>query len=526
MQRNKYKVIDLSCLLKATKDIAKERDFHSISEIIFDFIENLIPFNMAVIYSINSKEKELEVISCRGSDINKLKKRLPFKIGEGAVGWVARENKALLINDVLSQEEIHVRQFYDEDPIIRSFLAVPLVVGNKLVGIISISCSQPYQYEDNDVEMITVIASQGAALLELNNKIKEANKFSNYILENINSGVMVIDSDYKIIVFNRAAEKISGYSCEEIIGKSILEIPLKEDKSDWYIAESLDKGEEFIEKPGYIIRKDGKYVNIRLSTSIIRSKDNSVNGCICIFRDTTEIERLQQQIMRADKLAAIGRLTAGITHEIRNPLLPIRTASELLLKKIQKENYSEEIVKLIKIINDESERLNRFLDEFVGLNKEHMDYNEKTSLKEVIEDILILLKHPLKKNKIQVNQAYKCDNIYLPFSKDKLKQILLNVFFNSIDAINASNKELREISIKVLRKNNKALIRISDTGCGIKQKEINNIFDPFYTTKENGTGLGLSIIHNIINSVGGRIIVESELGKGTKLTIIVPVIED
>lgn len=524
MVPTKPHIIELNFLSKTINDISKAKDFQSISEIIFDFIQELIHFNMAVIYRLNQKQGELEIVSCRGSDTKKMKKRVPFKIGEGAVGWVAKEKKALLLNDALDAEGVKVRQFFDEDPIIRSFLAVPLIVGDNLIGILSVSSSQPNQYRETHVEIITIIASQVAALMELNNEINETKRFSNHILENINSGVIVIDNNYKIIVFNKAAEKISGFKCEEVMGKSILDIPLKKDKGDWYIVESFKNEKIFFESPGYMIRKDGFSVKIRLSTSILYDDENNKKGCICIFRDNTEVEKLQQQVIRADKLAAIGRLTTGLTHEIRNPLLPIRTATQLLLSKIsKKQEENEELIKLLEIINDESERLNRFLDQFVGLAKEGVDIREKTCLIEAIEETLILMRHGLNKNNIIVKKEYEIDSIYIYCSKDRLKQIFLNLLINSIDAIRSlKNHDLKLIHIKVTRNDDKAIIEFSDTGCGIEYDDINNIFDPFYTTKENGTGLGLPIIHNIITNTGGKILVDSEVGKGTKFTIIMP----
>lgn len=519
------KIIDLNFLSKVINSINKAKDFQSISEIIFDFIEELIPFNMAVIYGINENQKELKVVSCRGSDVNKMKERIPFKIGKGAVGWVAKEKKALLIHDALASEGIRVRQFFNEDPLIRSFLAVPLIVGDNLVEILSVSCSKPYQYKEYDVEMITIIASQGAALLELNNRINEAERFSNHILENINSGVMVIDNNYRVILFNKAAEKISGYNRNEVLGISVIDFPLKENKEDWHIIESLESEKIFFEKPAFIIRKDGVRVSVVLSTSILIDDKGNKKGCICIFRDNTEIEKLQQQIMRAEKLAAIGRLTAGLAHEIRNPLLPIRTSAQLLLKRMDKYGENSDVVKLINIIYEESERLNRFLNRFIDLSKSDANVKDKTLFKETVDEILALMAHDFKKNKIKVD-IKSSENLYLPFSKDQLKQIFLNLFLNSIDALNnKSQNEQKIIEIITTVEDDKAVIEFKDTGEGISKEEINKIFDPFYTTKENGTGLGLSIVYKLINGVKGKIIVDSSRGKGTKFTIVIPLID-
>ena len=222
------KTIDLNLLSETIDLMNRATNFQVISKIIFNFIHNFVNYNMAVIYKINEKEGTLEMISCMGSDTEKMKKRIPIKVGESAVGQVAKDKKALLINDVLRSKEITVRQYNDEDPIIRSFLAVPLVVGDKIIGILSVSSSKPYEYDEYDVKMINIITSQGAVLLELNNNITEVENFTNQILENINSGVIVVNDKYEIISFNEAAEEITGYYFKDVLGKDIRSIPLKE----------------------------------------------------------------------------------------------------------------------------------------------------------------------------------------------------------------------------------------------------------------------------------------------------------
>lgn len=521
-----YKVVDIKRLLETINNMSKAKTFDDVAKVIYDFIENLIPYNMIVIYAINKEQMELEVVSCKGSDVKNLKKRVPLKIGQGAVGWVAKEKKALVIDDALNLNEIHVRQFYDEDPIIRSFLAVPLVVGDDLIGILSVSCSEPNRYKRSDAEIITAIASQVAALLKFNNEINKVNKFSDEILENINSGVIVIDQSLNIKVFNKAAEDILGYSRKEVLGKNAFEILFKEDNNQKYIIETIQKGKVFFERPGYIIRKDGRRISTRFSTSYIKDEEKNTIECICIFRDNTEVESLQQKIMQADKLAALGRLTSGITHEIRNPLLPIRTASSFLLNKLKNKGADEETIKLLTIINEESERLNKFLVQLSSLNKCEFILNSRTSLRDSIEDTIFLIKHDLVKNNITLLKDYPNKPLYVPYSKDKLKQVFLNLFLNSIDAI-VSNREVQDriISIKVEIDHTKAIIYFKDTGCGIDEKSLKNIFDPFYTTKEDGTGLGLHIVYSIITSAGGHISVESSPNKGTTFIITMPLMK-
>lgn len=524
----KPKKVDLDLLSRTIDLMNKAKDFQVIAEIIFNFIQNFVNFNMAVIYRLNEKEKILEMVSCIGANVERMKRRMPFKVGESAVGLVAKDKKALLINDVLKSKEITVRQYYDEDPIIRSFLAVPLVVGDKIIGILSVSSSKPYEYDEYDVKMINIVTSQGAVLLELNNDIMEAENFSNQILENVNSGVVAVNGKYEIIIFNKASEKITGYTYNEVLGKDIRTIPLKKNGEDWSIINSMVNGKILFEEPGYMIRKDGHHVRIRLSTSLIYDENNSLKSCICIFRDNTEIEKLQKQIAMADKLAALGRLTSGITHEIRNPLLPIRNASEYLLGIYNRDRHrenSEEIIKLLSIISEESERLNRFLGQLVNLNKDTFFVTGECDLVKILQETLTLIGYGIRKSDIKLALDIRREKVKVPFNEDNMKQIFLNLMLNAIDAINL-NKENGDGCIRILIdvEDNYATIEIKDNGIGIPKGEIHKIFDPFYTTKSNGTGIGLPIIHNIISNSTGKILVKSEENCGTTMTLLLPIV--
>ena len=521
------KSTDLNLLAETFDLISRSEDFQATADIIFKFVKRFIKLDMAVIYKINDKENILEIVSCLGTDTDKLKKRMPFKIGEGAVGLVAKNKKPILIKDVLESNQIKVRQYYNEDPIIRSFLAVPLVVGNKSIGILSVSSSNINQYDDYELQMISIIASQAAVLLELNNNINEMKKFSDKILDNVNSGIMVIDNCNKINIFNSYSEAISGFNAEDILGKDIAALNLKLDNMEDFIRESFYNEKTYFEEPGSLIKKDNTILRIRFSTSFMYSEDNSIKSCICIFRDNTEIEKLQRQVALSDKLAALGRLTAALVHEIRNPLLPIRNASEYLLSKYGDNGDNTELVNLLMIIREESERLNRVTDQLVSMNKDSFSAIGTCYLNEVLDEVLTLLNYTISKNSIKLNVHPAAHDILLPYNKDNLKQVFINLVLNAIDALILKNEQNeRIIEIKIQKNINCATVDIMDNGRGISKQDINLIFDPFYTTKEGGTGIGLYIAFNIIKNSGGEIIIESAVNRGTTVSLTLPVIEE
>jgi len=522
MNHNAEKIIDLDNLYSATRKVSQAKNLQDVCEIIFDFIENIAPYNMIIIYEVDRKKNELVAMASRGSDVNKLKMRVPFKIGEGAVGWVAKVKKALVIGDALEKGQIQVRQFFNQDPIIRSFLAVPLIVGDNLIGILSMSSSKPNIYNSSIAQAVSIISNQAAALLELNRKIEETTRFSNHILENINSGVLVFDNNMRLIAFNKAVQEITGYSYDKVIGKTIGSLSFFEDRKADYIYDGIASKKTYFEEPGLIVDKDGNQKNIRFSTSILENEDGSTKGVICIFRDTTKMELLQQQIMQSEKLASIGRLTAGIAHEIRNPLLPIRSASEMLAKKLSAISCERQVIELINIISKESERLSKFLNQIMDMNRTSSEIKGETLLKEAVEEILVLIKSDIKTHGIDVIMDFS-DKIKLNLNKDITIQILLNLFLNSIDSLNrSSGKESKVIKISAWESGSEIILKFIDNGDGIKSEHIDKIFDPFFSTKEIGTGIGLYVIYNLVTAAGGKMWAESIYGENAVFTIITP----
>lgn len=524
MERESH-VIKLNFLSQAMERLSKSKTMEEVSSEIFDFIQSMIEYTMAIIYLIDYDKNQLVVLAARGSNINNLKKRIKFKIGQGVVGWVAREKKAVVLEDALQEKDIRVRQHFDVDPLIRSYIAVPLITSDHVIGILSISHSKPNLYGPKDVEIISIIASQAAALFEINKRFLRTKSFSDHILQSVNSGVMVINDKLEVIAFNQEAERITGFSADEILGKNIKQLPLKVSGDLWHIVETFKTDKIYTDVDTYILSKKGLQIPISISTSILKDENHIKIGAISVFRDMSRVKVLQEHIKRADRLAAFGRYVAGLVHEIRNPLLPIRTAASVLMSR---PTLGEEDRKLIKIIHSESERLNAFMDNINQLAKPSELDNKGagigTELTAAINEIFPLVELKCKNHNISIemNFNFARGKFFVRLSPGQIKQIFLNLFLNSIDAIGENGR----ISIKIDRAENMAKIIFSDTGCGIAEQDLEKIFEPFYSTKQDGTGLGLSIVHNIVHNAGGKIHVESEIKKGTRFIIILPCVRE
>lgn len=228
-----------------------------------------------------------------------------------------------------------------------------------------------------------------------------------------------------------------------------------------------------------------------------------------------ENERLRQEVAQSDRMKAVATLAAGMAHEIKNPLTSIKTFAEYLPQKYDDPQFRD---RFAKIMAQEVDKMNALVHRLLEFARPAEPQLKLVSLKRVIDETLDLLQGTLLKNQIQTQTIFDpTDTIYA--DEGQLKQALLNVILNSIEAMPGPGR----IAVSTVRQNGSIAIVVADSGPGIAKKDFQHIFDPFYTTKAGGTGLGLSVVHSIVRQHGGRVAVESEIGKGTTIRMVLPV---
>lgn len=232
-----------------------------------------------------------------------------------------------------------------------------------------------------------------------------------------------------------------------------------------------------------------------------------------------ELKEKDKQLIETEKLAAIGRLASNIAHEIKNPLAPIKTYTEFLDEKIDDPKFRADFK---KVILEEVNRINHIVEELIDYARPKKVNKIATDIRQVVEGTLHLLENELSKQKITFIQEYNLNSHVLFVDPEQLKQVFLNLFLNSIRALESIVDRPRQLKIKTHLDKDSLTIKIQDNGCGIKKENIPFIFDPFFSTKENGSGLGLSIVQSLIKNHGGTLSVESEIGRGTTFNINLP----
>ena len=337
-------------------------------------------------------------------------------------------------------------------------------------------------------------------------------------VENTNEAFVTIDRNHKVLFFNRAAEKIFGYSREEVLGHDLDVIMAPtcsrnhREAVDRYIRTGIPKrighASELL-----AMRKDGTTFPANISFSV-----SQVNGDLYftgIVRDLTETKALQARILRSERLAALGQFVAEITHEIKNPLMMIGGFCRQLSKKTK----DEQTLTKLNIISDEVRRLEELLKELREYYLPRTLNLEEIDVIGMLQEVYDLVKEDCERKKIETDFRRPGKSLLIRGDKDKLKQVILNLVKNAIDAMEEGGRLVLAQTLS----GEQVEITIKDNGCGIPVGNREKIYSPFFTTKKHGTGLGLNISKSIIEDhEGGALSLTSEVEKGTTFKITLP----
>ncbi len=360
-------------------------------------------------------------------------------------------------------------------------------------------------------------------------ELKEANDFLINLIESSVDGIIVTDMTGNILIFNRGAENILGYKAEEVVGKmnirSIYPPGVAIEVMEKLRSPDFGGVGKLTSFPMVHRRKDGGLIEGDLSASLIYDEDGKEIASVGIFKDLRErlrIERelreMQQALLQSEKLAAMGRLTSQIAHELNNPIYGIMNTLELLKTEIPPESKRR---KILELSLSEIQRLAEMLRNMLSFSKPEEEKRKPIKINELIEGILLVMERQMKESNIKV-QTYFDEGIpEVMASTNQMRQVMLNLIKNAKEAMPKGGT----LIVRTNREDSNVLIHIQDTGVGIPEEIRGRIFEAFFTTKQKvkGVGLGLSVCYGIIKDHGGEIRVESEVDKGTTFTIHLPI---
>ncbi len=353
-------------------------------------------------------------------------------------------------------------------------------------------------------------------------KLREAKTIYEVMInELIEEDVMVIDTDYRITDINDTMLNKLGLKRDEAIGHFCYEITHHQDKPcsgnnhPCPLIQSLETKKP--SKTTHVhLDKTGNEIYYSISCYPIIKKGEMI-GVFEMSSDITKDIKRQKNMMQQEKLMSIGRLSAGIAHEINNPLTTIMTSSMLLQEDTDPEDpiYGE-----LETISKEALRCRNIVKSLLDFARQSQPVKKSLSINQIVKDTLFLVRKQAAFNDIKIHADLFDDLPPAYIDKDQIQQALINLALNAIEATKAGGEIT--FSTKNHPKTKRIHISIQDNGSGISKENLNKIFDPFFTTRETGTGLGLAITHGIIEQHGGKITVQSTLDKGSLFTIILP----
>ncbi|MGB9628795.1 MAG: GAF domain-containing protein, partial [Thermodesulfobacteriota bacterium] len=519
------------------------------------------------LWILDERDQKLKLKATQSLSEEYLKER-SLSLGEGVVGHVALHNKPMAVLNVLKKPLYKEKELAKKEGLV-SMLSVPMCIKDRVIGVINCYTSHPHPFTKKEEEILTTIANHAAVCIE-NSGLTETLDIDE-ILKLALEGVM------KNTGFDRARlylvnEKSNRLECKMAVGideERIKDIKLPLDPEDSVLARSIFEKQPFVipeahqdprvnpilkekfnlhslvvipiltkEKALGAIAADYVEPNKNISKETLEAlmvfaqqaglaiRNAFVYEELKIFSEqmeekiqkiTADLKKTEAQLIRSEKLAALGQLAAGIAHEIRNPLTSINILIHSLAQNLPSENPQKED---FKVIEEELHRINKIVDQFLRFGKPAPPHLDKADLGFLIEETLQILKPQIDQQPIIIEKRYQTLPKIL-MDGEQIKQAILNLLLNAIQAMPGGGH--LTLTIGKSEDDAWAYFSIQDSGIGIPPEDMNKLFDPFFSTKEGGIGLGLSIVHRIIDQHQGRIEVESTLKEGTLFRVWLPI---
>jgi len=340
--------------------------------------------------------------------------------------------------------------------------------------------------------------------------------WSHLAINHLPVGLLVINREGRVQVFNRTLSRLTGIRDGEVLGRPLPEVLDSDEPGSNKLLETLTTGREFQDlKPRAVVPAIGS-IDYTASTYVFTDQNGVTMGAMAAFIPAERRQELENAVFKAEKLAVLGQLAAGMVHEIRNPLTVIGGFLQLLQKDLQgtpKEEY-------LSIIFAELKRVNSLIADFLQLAKPGYSRRSRCSIKKIISDIMLLVESEAFLRKLEINLDMTEDIQPILADSEQLKQVFLNIIKNAFDALTYGGKLFLKTSWD--RDNGYVRVAIRDTGAGMEEQTVASMFNPFFTTKESGTGLGMFVCNKIIENHAGRIEVKSKPGKGTTVIVLLP----
>ena len=425
--------------------------------------------------------------------------------------------------------------------LLEATIVVPLNDKGGLVGLLALGekhNKEPFSVQE--VDFLSVLAPQLAVVIRnslLYHELAAMNNYMETMLEQMTCGVLTVDPGLKLVTINHAARRLlntpPNNSSHDLgamspeIGK-ILQAALESREPVHGVEVTVDN-------------REGAVFTVSVSATPLTGPDGDLVGVLAVLTDLTQIKQLEAEVRRVERLATVGTLAAGVAHEIKNPLVSLKTFAQLLPQKYDDPEFR---TSFSQIASAEIERINSLVEQLLRFARPPKPIAVPIDVHEPLEGTLSLLATEFTKKNIFVKTHYREGPLIVHGDSEQLRQVFMNVLLNAVEALSPKGGGEIEITTGKRRRwswiappsnsplpegyswsDEEATIRIEDNGPGIKEAHLKYVFDPFFTTKDTGHGLGLSIAHNIVREHHGSINADNRPGGGAAFTVTLPLLE-
>lgn len=357
------------------------------------------------------------------------------------------------------------------------------------------------------------------------------------ILSGLVDGIVVTDAQGSVLIWNRAAEELTGIASSDALGKQVGAVLIDNTAVVGQIEKTLSSGRSYSDYEAELAVRHHPPRAVALVTSLLEETNGEAAGVILTIRDQAGVRDLKERMRRSDRLATLGMIAAGIAHEVKNPLVGISGAAQLMKselrpveRKSRKGGTSKNLIEYLDVILREAGRLNRVLEGILDFTRLKPLEIKPCNIHSILDHVLLLNEEDARRSNVTLSRLYDPSLPDVAGNRDQLIQVFLNIVRNAIEAMPRGGKltmvtRMSDQFTSVQadgKKHRLMVVKVSDTGPGIKQEHLNDIFTPFFTTKDNGVGLGLALSYQIIQEHLGTIRVESREKEGTTFSVYLP----